>query len=179
MGKGERSPHLCTDPAQAEFERIVAVGWGSHEVRRMVPDPLPARPSRHDPATPVAWAGAAGVLVADGRHPGSVVAAMGELGVFCTALGSVSLLASMPSQMRAGARSTQHELPHPFALVTTGDLPEVRARLEEADEHTLRVWTTHLLALVVEAFARQAPRWLPWRRRRFAGLVLERFAVPA
>ena len=179
MGRGERSPHLSNDPAQVEFERIVAAGWGPHEVRRMVPDPVPGRPRHDDPATPVAWAGAAGSRVADGRHPGSVVASMGELGVFCTALGAVSLLASMPTLMRAQVWVHQHDLPDHLALATAGDLPGVRAHLEEADEHTLRVWTTHLLAMVVEAFARQAPRWLPWRRRRFAGLVLERFAVPA
>ncbi|MEY4173436.1 MAG: hypothetical protein RI900_601 [Actinomycetota bacterium] len=179
MGKGERSPHLSTDPVLVEFERIVTSGWGSYEVRRMVPDPTPGRPRRNDPATPVAWAGAAGSRVADGREPGAVVASMGELGVFCTALGAVSLLASMPALMRAQAWVRHHDLPDHLALATPHDLPEVRACLEDADEHTLRVWTTHLLAMVVEAFARQAPRWLPWRRTRFAGLVLERFALPA
>lgn len=145
----------------------------------MVPDPTPGRPRHNDPATPVAWAGAAGSRVAGGRHPGTVVASMGELGVFCTALGSVSLLAAMPVLMRAQAWTHQHDLPDHLALATPDDLAEVRERLETADEHTLRVWTTHLLAMVVDAFARQAPRWMRWHRRRFAGLVLERFALPA
>lgn len=179
MGNGDRSAHLSTDPALIEFERIVADHWGSLEVRRMVPDPRPVRPHHRDPATPVAWAGAAGSRVADGRHPGAVVASMGELGVFCTALGAVALLSSMPGGGRSHEWMQRYELPEHLTTVTPDDLADVRTRLEGADEHTLRVWTTHLLAAIVEGFARQAPRWLVWRRRRFAALVLERFALPA
>ena len=158
--------------------------FGPQEVRRMV-SPTSLRRSRpHDPATPVAWAAAAAGRVAAGATPGAVVASLGDLGVFCAALGSVALLANAPSKLRANAPLALPDstsvtwLRDDLVVVDPSGLPLVRERLEMADPVALRTWTVALLPMVVDVFARQAPRWWRIRRPRFAQMVLQRLAMP-
>lgn len=184
MRKGERSCHLHTTSVDVRFEALLADEFGPHELRRMVSTPQLRRARRNDPATPVAWAAAAANRVAVGAAPGAVVASLGDLGVFCAALGSVALLSSVPEEVRvASHRALPSWTPDEWwhdDLVSVGrvDLPQVRERLEYADTAVLRAWTVALLPMVVEAFARQAPRWWRIRRPRFASMVLWRLAVP-
>ena len=137
--------------------------FGETAVRQMVSDAKASRSRPHDPATPVAWAAAAADRVAGGVPPDRAVAPLGDLGVFCVALGSVTLLTSIPARPRS--RPTHQELPG-------------RAELEAADPARLRAWAVELLPMVVDACAQQAPRWWFVTRRRFARMVLRRLAVP-
>ncbi len=158
--------------------------FGPAEVRRMVASSALSRPRPNDPATPVAWAAAAASRVAAGATPGAVVASLGDLGVFCAALGSVALLSVVPSEVRAKARLTLPDstpagwLRADLVAVDPADLPQVRERLEAADTVALRTWTVALLPMVVDVFSRQAPRWWRIRRRAFGRMVLDRLAVP-
>jgi hypothetical protein len=184
MTRGDRSSHLTASSLHVRFEALMAHEFGPQEVRRMV-SPTSLRRSRpHDPATPVAWAAAAASRVAAGATPGAVVASLGDLGVFCAALGSVALLTTVPSHVRAKADLALPDstpvgwLRDDLVVVDAADLPQVRERLETADPIALRTWTVALLPMVVDVFARQAPRWWRIRRPRFAQMVLHRLAQP-
>ncbi len=184
MTKGDRSSHLRGSNLDVRFEALVADEFGPLEVRRMVASTAPRRPRPNDPATPVAWAAAAANRVAVGARPGAVVASMGDLGVFCAALGSMALLATAPADVRAASQralptwSPDGWLGDDLAFMHPTDLPRVRERLEHADTAALRSWTVALLPMVVDVFARQAPSWWRIRRPRFASMVLWRLAVP-
>ncbi|MBI4932781.1 MAG: hypothetical protein HY828_02810 [Actinobacteria bacterium] len=164
------------------FESLVADEFGLVEVRRMVSAAKLRRSRPQDPATPLAWASAAAGRVAAGHRPGDVVAELGDLGVFCVALGSFALLATVPVEIRSEACTALRIQPEWLADAATtvdlGRLDSIRDRLETAHPTPLRMWTVALLPLVVEAFARQAPRWWRVRRRRFARMVRHRLATP-
>jgi hypothetical protein len=185
MTKGDASSHLKVSAMHVRFESLVAREFGQTEVRRMVSTATPARPRPENPATPVAWAAAAASRVAAGQAPGAVVAGLGDLGVFCVALGAFSLLSTMPTSLRANAYGvlsapdTPGWMGHEAVSMEPARLPDVRERLEAADTAALRTWTVALLPMVVDVFARQAPRWWRFRRPRFARMVLHRLAVPA
>jgi hypothetical protein len=162
-----------SSPLHHEFEALVLASYGADEVRRMVASPRVAR----------AWAAAAAGRVSRGRHPGDVVAGLGDLGVFCVAFGSLSILGAVPEAVRHDVHaSLDHSAPG--AWLADGALHEglaslawLRSPLEVADAAALRTWTVTLLPLVVEVFARQAPRWWRIRRAGFAGVVLHRLAL--
>jgi hypothetical protein len=160
MRNGDVSSHLKASALHVRFEALIACEFGHTEVRQMVADSKPSRSRPNDPATPAAWAAAAGHRVAVGKSVGSVVAELGDLGVFCAALGSITLLAALPAQ------------PGDTRLQLT------RADLEAADTAVLRVWAVQLLPQLVDGFARLAPRWWLVRRHRFASMVLHRMASP-
>ena len=182
MTRGDRSSHLAVSTMHVKFESLVADEFGLVEIRRMVSTAKLRRSRPQDPATPVAWAAAAAGRVAAGHRPGDVVAELGDLGVFCVALGSFALLATAPVAIRGQACSVlgvQPEwLAEAAASVDLTRLHEIRDRLETAHPTPLRMWTVALMPLVVETFAQQAPRWWRIRRRRFARMVLHRLATP-
>lgn len=183
MTRGDRSGHLRPSRVHQQFEMLVAREYGHAELRRRVAPAVPRRPHPRDPATPMAWAAAAASKVATGAAPGSVVAGLGDLGVFCVALGSAAVLAALPAaareraQRRAGMQ-TATWIEQELLGLEPWRMAEVRERLEEEDVAALRMSATALLPVVVEAFAEQAPRWWRIRRERFAQLVLYRLAVP-
>jgi hypothetical protein len=182
MTKGDRSSHLAVSTLHVRFESLVADEFGLVEVRRMVSSAKLRRSRPQDPATPLAWAAAAAERVAAGTEPGEVVATLGDLGVFCVALGSFSLLATVPVQIRTAACTSLRIQPEWMADAATSvdlaGLTDIRDRLETAHPAPLRMWTVAMLPLVVEAFGQQAPRWWRIRRRRFARMVLHRLATP-
>lgn len=182
MTRGDRSSHLAASTLHVQFESLVADEFGLVEVRRMVSTARLRRSRPQDPATPVAWAAAAATRVAAGHRPGAVVAELGDLGVFCVALGSFALLATAPAATRARACSAMRVQPDWIAeAVSTLDLAsldDIRDRLEHAHPAPLRMWTVAVLPVVVEVFAQQAPRWWRIRRRRFAHMVFHRLATP-
>lgn len=155
MTKGDRSSHLTISNMQVRFESLIAQEFGHAEVRRLVSPARLRRPRPHDPSTPVAWAAAAARRVAGGTTPTEVVAGLGDLGVFCVAIGSLALLEF--DGVALDARREQLELAHP-------------------DE--LRDHAAQLLPLVVASYAARAPRWWLFGRRRFAEQVLHRLAIP-
>lgn len=182
MTRGDRSSHLAVSSVHVQFESLVAHAFGQVEVRRMVSTAKLRRSRPQDPATPAAWAAAAACRVAAGHRPGDVVSGLGDLGVFCVALGSFALLATAPAELRARAAASLQVQPEwiaeEAATVSLHHLDDVRARLETAHPTPLRLWTVSLLPLVVEVFAQQAPKWWKVRRRRFARMVLHRLATP-
>ncbi|MFM2077815.1 MAG: hypothetical protein RJA49_1705 [Actinomycetota bacterium] len=163
MTHGDVSSHLKVSALHVRFEDLIAREFGETAVRRMVSDAKASRSRPHDPATPVAWAAAAADRVAGGLPADRAVAPLGDLGVFCVALGSVTLLTAIPARRRS--RRADRTLPG-------------RDVLEAADAARLRVWAVELLPMVVDACAQQAPRWWFVARRRFARMVLRRLAVP-
>jgi hypothetical protein len=163
MTNGDVSGHLRVSALHVRFEDLIAREFGETAVRRMVSDAKASRSRPHDPATPVAWAAAAADRVAGGLSPERAVAPLGDLGVFCVVLGSVTLLTAMPARRRS--QTAAHELPS-------------RAELETAEPARLRAWAIDLLPMVVDACAQHAPRWWFVRRRRFARMVLRRLAIP-
>lgn len=160
MTNGDVSGHLKVSTLHVRFEALIAREFGQTEVRQMVADGKPSRSRPNDPATPAAWAAAAGRRVAGGKDAGEVVAELGDLGVFCVALGASTMLAAMPA--------------HP----SEQRLTLTREQLETADPAWLRIWAVTLLPQLVEAFARLAPRWWLVRRRHFAAMVLNRLSSP-
>lgn len=184
MAPRDVSGHLFPTRTHAAFESLVAAEWGAFELRRMVAPPRPVRARRNDPSNPVAWAAAAARRVAAGTKPGEVVAGLGDLGVFCVALGSVTLLGASPSRIRHDMRADLPELVPGRWIVdqaldaSYGWQHRLRDELEDADIGTLRMWSVALLPVVVDAFARQAPGWWRLRRPRFARFVLNRLADP-
>jgi|GEM_PF-3402704 len=155
MTRGDRSSHLTISSTQVRFESLIAQEFGHTEVRRLVSPAYLRRPRLHDPATPVAWAAAAARRVARGTSPTDVVAGLGDLGVFCVAIGSLALLGFEGEQ-----------------------LVERREQLEVASSAELREHTATLLPLVVGSYAARAPKRWVFGRRRFAEQVLQRLAVP-
>jgi hypothetical protein len=182
MTRGDRSSHLAVSGVHVRFESLVADEFGFVAVRRMVSTAKLRRSRPQDPATPVAWAAAAAARVAAGHPPGEVVAELGDLGVFCVALGSFALLATAPTELRARACAAQRVQPtwiaEEAATAHLDQLGDVRDRLETAHPTPLRMWTVSLLPLVVDVFAQQAPKWWRIRRRHFARMVLHRLATP-
>jgi hypothetical protein len=175
MSRRSAHSHLTLSPLHREFEALVQAAYGADEIRQMVASTRVAR----------AWAAAAAGRVASGRRPGVVVAGLGDLGVFCVALGSLSILGAVPEHVRADVRAAMdHSAPGAWladdALHEGHDaLSWLRATLEVADDAALRTWTVTLLPLVVDVFARQAPRWWWVRRAGFAGVVLQRLTLRA
>ncbi len=175
MSRPAAHNHLTLSPMHREFESLVQAAYGAGEIRRMVASTRVAR----------AWAAAAAGRVAGGRRAGDVVVGLGDLGVFCVALGSLSILGAVPSPVRAAVRaSMDHTAPGAWLaddalLEGHASLTWLRDTLESADDAALRTWTVTMLPLVVDAFARQAPRWWRIRRTGFAGVVLQRLALRA
>lgn len=172
MARRDAFSHLSISPLHHEFEALVQASYGADEVRRMVASTRAAR----------AWAAAAADKVSRGRKPGDVVAGLGDLGVFCVALGSLSILGAVPGDVRRAVRDGMDHTA-PGAWLADDVLAEgyaalswTREPLEVADNAALRTWTVTLLPLVVDAFARQAPRWWRVRRSGFAGVVLQRLS---
>ncbi len=184
MTKGDRPSHLRTSHLDVRFEALMADEFGPRQLRRMVAPATARRARPNDPATPVAWGAAAANRVAVGAAPGAVVASLGDLGVFCTALGAVALLSTVPRRERCESQralpdwTPEDWLGDHLLSAEPVDLPMVRQRLEDADTPALRAWTAAMLPMVVEVFARQAPRWWRIKRPRFASMVLWRLAVP-
>jgi hypothetical protein len=173
MPRRDAHSHLTLSPVHHEFEALVQAAYGAGEIRHMVASTKVAR----------AWAAAAAGRVSRGRKSGEMVAEIGDLGVFCVALGSLSILAAVPTHVRDEVRAAMnHAAPGAWladdALVEGYDaMAWLRSVLEAADNAVLRTWTVTLLPLVVDAFARQAPRWWRVHRTGFAGVVLRRLAL--
>jgi hypothetical protein len=160
-GMHDDACHLHPHEDHATFEQLLVDAFGTQYLRTSVHNTTPAisNDGRGGAQTPAAWAAAAGRRVADGVVPADVITQLGPLAVFCTALGSLTLL----SALRSGARRHVLDSYTPIdadidavvtSVLTAGPaaLDLARATLNALDDIELRLWTVHLLDVLIAGY---------------------------